>query len=61
MSEKGTGITKFALSSITKTAGSVFLSTRRFEINRITAPKEKMHIRASFVLKRLLFFSEVDY
>jgi hypothetical protein len=44
-------ITKFALSSITITAGSVFLSFNRFDIKRITAPNEKMQIMLSYSLK----------
>jgi uncharacterized membrane protein len=40
-------ITKFALSSITRTAGSVFLSTRKGAIILITAPSENIHINAS--------------
>ncbi len=53
-------ITKVALSSITNTAGSVFLSTRSFEINLITAPKEKIQIKASYEWNRSSIFFWVD-
>ena len=49
-------ITNVALSSITKTAGSVFLSLRSCEISLITAPKEKIQIKASYDLKRSEIF-----
>src|SRR4029079_19283493 len=46
-------ITKLALSSITSTAGSFFLSDSSGDMSRITAPNEKIQIRASWVLKTL--------
>ena len=52
-------ITKFVLSSITITAGSVFLSFRCGAINRITAPRENRHIIASLFLKSSIIFSDV--
>src|SRR4029079_19698917 len=44
-------MTKLALSSITITAGSVFLSTKRFDIKRITTPNEKIQMILSYSLK----------
>ena len=52
-------ITKFVLSSITITAGSVFLSFRCGAINRITAPKENRQIKPSLFLKSSTIFSDV--
>ncbi len=52
-------ITKFVLSSITITAGSVFLSFKWGAINLITAPKEKRQINASEFLKSSIILSVV--
>jgi hypothetical protein len=43
-------ITKLALSSMTSTAGSVFLFTTTGAISLITAPRENIHINASYFL-----------
>src|SRR3990167_2271838 len=53
-------ITKLVLSSITITAGSVFLSFRYGAINLITAPKENKQINALLFLKSSTIFSDVD-
>jgi len=47
------------LSSITKTAGSVFLSLRYGDISLITAPNEKIQTSASFVLNSSAILLEV--
>ena len=52
-------ITKFILSSITITAGSVFLSFKYGAINLITAPNEKIQIKALLFLKSSMIFSVV--
>ena len=44
-------ITNLALSSMTNTAGSIFLSLMYGEIKRTTAPNEKIQTSASLVLK----------
>ena len=49
-----------AVSSITTTAGSVFLSFRLGVIKRITAPNEKIHIKASYLLKSSLTLAVVE-
>ena len=58
MSDK-TLMTKFVLSSMTITAGSVFLSFKCGAINLITAPNEKRQINALLFLKRSTIFSDV--
>jgi len=52
-------ITNLALSSITITAGSVFLSFRCGEINLITAPYENKQTSASFDLNNSTIFVDV--
>ena len=52
-------ITKFVLSSITITAGSIFLSFKYGAINLITAPNEKIQINALLFLKSSTIFSVV--
>ena len=49
-------MTKFALSSITITAGSVFLSLICGASNLITAPKENKQIIPSFALNKSTIF-----
>ena len=53
-------ITKFALSSITITAGSVFLSLICGANNRITAPNENKQITPSLFLKSSTIFPLVE-
>ncbi len=52
-------ITKLALSSITITAGSVFLSLRNGETSLITAPRENRQTRPSNLSKSSATLTEV--